>query len=186
MALVQCNTQRSLLSILAFSRSTPVPEKRHPIWGQSAACLHKKVNLIIIFLILSDHLLFPHSLVSFRFWSQTTSKVLYFPSNRSDSEKKKSREREQAPGSGRPWYWFGKRRKGRELHRHKWSASTSLPPPSLPPKRKDSLLMATAPHPSIFSPSLHTDFHYKQLAGDAVGKHLLLHAADSSVNGGSS
>lgn len=47
--------------------------------GRRVACLGKKVNLVIIFLLLFDHMLLPLSLVSFRSWARTTRKPLYFP-----------------------------------------------------------------------------------------------------------
>lgn len=66
--------------------------------GQLAACLGKKVNGIIIFLILFDHMLFPLSLVSFRSWSQQQGKPFIF--NQIDLTVKRRKTETERAGLG--------------------------------------------------------------------------------------
>lgn len=162
----------------------PSPREETSDMGAISSLPDKKVNLIIILLILSDHLLFPHSLVSFRFWSQTTSKVLYFPSNRSDSEKKKTKERESKPQvQADP---------GGGLERGERGGSCidtgGQPPPAfhLPPSHQSaktvfSWLRPPTPQSSPHHCILTFIINILQVI-DTVGKHLLLHTAGSSVN----
>lgn len=113
--------------------------------GQLAACLGKKVNMIMIFLILFDHMLFPLSLVSFRSWTQQQGKPFIF--NQIDlTVKRRKTETEHVAGSGKSRWWDGRRRKEGKLHRHR----CQLSPPSHSPLNPQS----TQPGSTLYHPSL--------------------------------